>query len=133
MAKVKKNSLILKYDAEDIVVTLDEDSLKHILINLIDNAIKYNRPGGSIYIECYKNDKDKITISVKDTGIGMSEEVLPQIFEPFYRADKHRSRETGGAGLGLALVKKLVEKQEGNIKVNSKLNEGTTFYVEFST
>ncbi|WP_243186915.1 sensor histidine kinase [Clostridium muellerianum] len=132
MAKIKKNSLILKCNAEDIDANLDEESLKHVFINLIDNAIKYNKLKGSINIECYKNDKGRIIISVADTGIGMREEVLTKIFEPFYRADKHRSRETGGAGLGLALVKKLVEKQGGTISVNSKLNEGTTFYVEFS-
>lgn len=131
-AKIKKNNLILKCDVQNIDITLDEKSLKQIIINLIDNAIKYNKQNGSIHIECYKNDKDKITISVSDTGIGMSEEVLPKIFQPFYRADKHRSREAGGAGIGLALVKKLVEKQGGTIKVSSKLNEGTTFYIEFS-
>lgn len=130
MGKVKKNNLTLKYDIENLIITADEESLRHIVINLIDNAIKYNKPNGSIYIHCYKED-DKIILKVQDTGIGIGEEVSSKIFEPFYRVESHRSRQTGGVGLGLALVKKLVEKQMGNIKVSSKLNEGTTFFIEF--
>ncbi|GCD09366.1 sensor histidine kinase [Clostridium tagluense] len=131
MGKIKKNDLTFKSNIEDIIVTIDEESLRHVIINLIDNAIKYNRPSGSIDIECHKNG-NKITIIVADTGIGICKEDLPKIFEPFYRVESHRSRETGGAGLGLALVKKLVEKQQGTINVDSKLNEGTIFSIEFS-
>lgn len=131
MWKIKKNNLTLKCNIENIIVTIDEDNLRHIMINLIDNAIKYNMPNGTIDIECHKIG-NKITILVADTGIGLSTEVMSKIFEPFYRVDSHRSRETGGTGLGLALVKKLVEKQQGTIKVDSKLNEGTIFSIEFS-
>lgn len=129
MGKIKRNNLTLKTNIENIIVTIDEESLRYIMINLIDNAIKYNKPNGSIHIECHKNG-NKIAIIVEDTGIGISKDVLKKIFEPFYRAESHRSRETGGVGLGLALVKKLVERQQGTVKVNSKLDEGTSFYIE---
>lgn len=130
MGKIKKNNLTFKSNIENIIVTIDEESLRHIIINLIDNAIKYNKPNGSIDIDCHKTG-DKITIIVADTGIGICKKVLPKIFEPFYRVDNHRSRETGGVGLGLSIVKKLVEKQQGTINVDSKLNEGTIFSIEF--
>ncbi len=131
MGKIKKNNLTLECDIEDIITTTDEENLRHIVINLIDNAIKYNKPNGSIHISCHRNE-DKIILTVEDTGIGIAEDALDKIFEPFYRVESHRSRETGGAGLGLALVKKLVEKQRGTIKVASKLKEGSKFYIEFS-
>jgi two-component system phosphate regulon sensor histidine kinase PhoR len=131
MGKTRKNNLTFKYNIENIIATIDVESLRHILINLIDNAIKYNKPNGSINVECYKNN-NKIIIVVSDTGIGISKEDATKIFEPFYRAHSHRSRETGGVGLGLALVKKLVEKQNGTIKVKSNINEGSSFFIEFS-
>jgi len=130
MGKVKKNNLTLKCDVNNIFIIADEENLRHIVINLIDNAIKYNKYNGKIDIGCHKNN-NKIILTVSDTGIGIEEEELTKIFEPFYRVQTHRSRETGGVGLGLALVKKLVEKQKGIIKVNSKLNEGTVFAIEF--
>lgn len=129
MGKIKKNNLTLNYNIEDITAVIDEQNLQHIIINLIDNAVKYNKPHGEININCCKKDS-QINISVSDTGIGIAEEALQKIFEPFYRAESHRSRESGGVGLGLALVKKLVEKQNGMIKVESKLNRGTIFSIE---
>ncbi|MCJ7690380.1 MAG: HAMP domain-containing histidine kinase [Clostridiaceae bacterium] len=131
MGKIKKNNLTFNSNIENITVAIDEECLRHIIINLIDNAIKYNRTNGSIDIECHKNG-DKIIVIVADTGIGICKEEMPKIFEPFYRVESHRSRAPGGAGLGLALVKKLVEKQQGTIDVDSKLNEGTIFSIEFS-
>lgn len=130
MGKVKKNNLTLKCDVKDIIIVADEENLRHIVINLVDNAIKYNKSNGNIEIECYKNE-NKITLTVSDTGIGIAQDELTKIFQPFYRVQSHRSRETGGVGLGLALVKKLVEKQKGTIKVNSNLDEGTVFFIEF--
>lgn len=130
MGKVKKNNLTLKYNIQDIIALIDEENLEHIIINLIDNAIKYNKINGTIDINCYEKN-GKINIVILDTGIGISKEALPKIFDPFYRAESHRSRTSGGVGLGLALVKKLVEKQNGTIEVESNLNEGTTFYIQF--
>ncbi|MDS0527787.1 ATP-binding protein [Clostridium sp. SHJSY1] len=129
--RVRKNNLNFKCDVEDVVASIDEESLRHIVINLIDNGIKYNKPNGNIEIRCIKREND-IIITVSDTGIGIDKEFCDKIFEPFYRVESHRSRQTGGVGLGLALVKKLVEKQAGTIKAVSKLNEGTTFSIKFS-
>jgi signal transduction histidine kinase len=128
--KIKKNNLTLNCNFEDVIICSDEENLRHIIINLIDNAIKYNEIGGTISLSCEANE-NFINITVADTGIGISEESLCKIFEPFYRVESHRSRETGGTGLGLALVKKLVEKQNGTIKVSSNLNKGTVFSIEF--
>lgn len=131
VGRVRKNNLNLKWDVEDTIVSIDEESLRHVLINLIDNGIKYNKPNGNIDIRCFK-EANSIIVTVSDTGIGIDKEFCDKIFEPFYRVESHRSRETGGVGLGLALVKKLVEKQEGTIKAVSKLNEGTTFSIKFA-
>lgn len=128
--KIKKNKLTLDYKVDDINITIDPDNLRHIIINLIDNAIKYNKSGGSIKLSCQKN-ADTFQINVTDTGIGMSKEHLDKIFEPFYRVETHRSSKTGGTGLGLALVENLVKKQNGTIKVSSTLGKGTSFSVNF--
>jgi two-component system phosphate regulon sensor histidine kinase PhoR len=130
MGKIRKNNLSLNCNLEDIILLADEESLKHIIINLIDNAIKYNQVLGSISIRCFKNLQGVI-IEVSDTGIGIPKETLTKVFEPFYRVESHRSRETGGIGLGLALVKKLVEKQNATIGVHSILGMGTTFSIQF--
>lgn len=130
MGKISKNELTLKCDFEDITVIGDEENLKHIIINLLDNAIKYNKPKGSINVSSYKKE-DSFIIEVVDTGIGISKDDITKIFEPFYRVDSHRSRETGGTGLGLALVKTLVEKQKGTLDVVSTLGKGTKFSLTF--
>ncbi|MCS6806327.1 MAG: ATP-binding protein [Acidobacteriota bacterium] len=108
----------------ELVVKADHKRFEQILINLIDNAIKFNRPGGSVYIHAQRCD-DQIIISVKDTGIGIPAADLPRIFERFYRVDKARSVEAGGTGLGLAIVKHLVKVQGGRINIESKPDEGT--------
>ena len=131
MGKIKKNKLNLNYNVENIILQIDQESLRHIFINLIDNAIKYNKKNGNIDIECYKKD-DSVIISIADTGIGIPDEALTKIFEPFYRVQNHRSRESGGVGLGLALVKGLVEKQDGIISVESIVGLGTTFTMKFN-
>ncbi|WP_066506950.1 two-component system histidine kinase PnpS [Abyssisolibacter fermentans] len=101
---------------------------KQIIINLIDNSIKYTPSGGKIEIIGYEID-DKIHIRVKDTGIGISKEHISRLFERFYRVDKARSRKIGGTGLGLAIVKHIVIAFKGEIKVKSEVNKGTEFEV----
>lgn len=105
------------------------DRMKQLVINLLDNAIKYTEQG-TITIACKEQDNN-LVINVKDTGIGMAEHHLNRIFERFYRADTGRSRKQGGTGLGLSIVKHIVELYNGTIKVNSELDVGTEFEVQF--
>lgn len=128
MGKIRKNNLTLETTLEDITIVADEENLRHIFINLMDNAIKYNLPYGRIKITLMK-EGDKIGLKISDTGIGIPATDIDNIFEPFYRVDNHRSRERGGTGLGLSLVKKLVERINGSISVTSEENEGTTFII----
>lgn len=128
--RIRRNNLSLKCNLNNIVINIDEESLKHIVINLIDNAIKYNRANGNISVKCYKGN-NMACIEVADDGMGIEEEKLKKIFDPFYRVNKDRSRKSGGAGLGLSLVKKLTEKQGGIVEVKSKNKEGSIFYVKF--
>ncbi|WBW99630.1 two-component system histidine kinase PnpS [Oceanirhabdus sp. W0125-5] len=106
----------------------DSDKFKQMLINLVDNAVKYSESGDKIYIRSYY-DKGSCIIEVEDTGVGISEHKIPRLFERFYRVDKARSRETGGTGLGLAIVKHIVIAFNGKINVESQKGVGTKFIV----
>lgn len=128
--KVKKFDLTLHRETEGAVVLADKESLFQIFINLIDNAIKYNRPNGSITVKSYVEGKN-VNVVVNDTGIGIPKEARDKVFEAFYRVDKDRARETGGTGLGLALVKQLVEKQKGSIAITDTGEQGTKFLITF--
>lgn len=108
--------------------SIDIDFMREIMDNLIDNAIKYTPEGGSIYINV-RGDGDRVLINVTDTGIGISNEDLEHIFQKFYRADNSDTREIGGTGLGLYLVKQRVEAMGGRVWAESGFKEGTTFYV----
>ncbi len=101
-----------------------------IIHNLIENAIKYNKDNGEIHVEL-KEEKDTVTLSVRDTGIGIPEEDQSRIFERFYRVDKSHSREIGGTGLGLSIVKHAAELLHAELKLESRLGEGSTFTVAF--
>jgi len=103
------------------------DRMKQLLINLLDNAMKYTEEG-TITLIC-KEEDNKLVINVKDTGIGMEQEHLSRIFERFYRVDKGRSRKQGGTGLGLSIVKHIVELYNGNIRVDSQPGVGTEFEI----
>ncbi len=104
----------------------DRDRLKQVMVNLIDNAIKYTETGGSVTLSAERSD-DRWIVRVKDSGIGIAQEHLPRIFERFYRVDRDRSRDAGGTGLGLAIVKHIVEAHGGNIGVASTPGRGSTF------
>ncbi|MBQ4618500.1 MAG: PAS domain S-box protein [Clostridia bacterium] len=104
------------------------DRVKQLLINLIENAIKYNKVGGTVTVKVIEDEK-QIYLSVSDTGIGVKEEHLNRLFERFYRVDKGRSRAMGGTGLGLAIVKHIVNSMGGFIEVSSKYGEGTEFLI----
>lgn len=107
----------------------DKDRFKQMLINLIDNAIKYSESGDKVYIGTEIKEK-KCIVWVEDTGLGISKEYIPRLFERFYRVDKARSRARGGTGLGLAIVKHIVLGFDGEIYVESELGNGTKFIVE---
>jgi len=105
----------------------DREAVSQILSNLLDNAIKYTPAGGRIAVGA-RPQGEWVELSVRDTGIGIPPAELPRLFERFYRVDKARSRELGGTGLGLSIVKHLVAAHSGAIRVESKLNEGSTFF-----
>ena len=113
---------------EPVYIIGNPDRVEQLLINLTENAIKYNRPGGSVTVQVFANNKEA-NITISDTGIGIAEENLPRLFERFYRVDKGRSRQMGGTGLGLAIVKHIVRSMDGEIEVHSKLGEGTEFLI----
>jgi signal transduction histidine kinase len=106
----------------------DAIHLKQAVINLVDNAIKYNRPGGSVKLSA-RAEGHSVIVQVSDTGIGLSQEDLPHVFDRFFRVDKSRSREQGGSGLGLAIVKKIVEDHGGTVSVESVVGEGSMFSI----
>lgn len=118
------------YNSDLPRVLADEDLLGQVLINLIDNAIKYTPPHGKIMIRSRQRGSRVIT-TITDTGMGIPHESLPRVFERFYRVDKARSRDQGGTGLGLAIVKHIVESHGGEVTVASEIGRGTTFGVSF--
>jgi two-component system phosphate regulon sensor histidine kinase PhoR len=115
----------------DAQVLGDRVHLEQVLVNLIDNAVKFNRQGGEVRAEISRAENGKAQIVIGDTGIGIPSEDLPRIFERFYRVDKTRSREVGGTGLGLSIVKHVVERMHGTIQVESSLGKGSKFIVQF--
>lgn len=112
----------------DSEVFADPHRLVQMLTNLIDNAVKFNRDGGTVSISFSRNDRDHI--SVEDTGEGIPSHHLDRLFERFYRVDRARSRELGGTGLGLAIVKHLAKSHGGEVSVTSRFGEGTQFKIE---
>ncbi|OFX79934.1 MAG: two-component sensor histidine kinase [Bacteroidetes bacterium GWE2_29_8] len=118
--------LIDKNFASYIFVEADKEKIRQVLINLIENSIKYGNEQGYTKIRFF-DMHDNILVEIKDNGLGIEEKHIPRIFERFYRAEKSRSREQGGSGLGLAIVKHIIEAHYQVINVKSLVNEGTTF------
>ncbi len=108
------------------LVDADHDRLAQILINLVDNAVKYTRAGGSVRVSAGETGQGTVEVVVTDTGVGIPPADLPRITERFYRVDKTRSRELGGTGLGLAIVKHLVLAHGGELRIESEPERGTT-------
>ncbi|MBR6220822.1 MAG: PAS domain S-box protein [Clostridia bacterium] len=127
-AREKQVSINCHLNGEPVYIIGNPDRVEQLLINLTENAIKYNVPGGSVTVQVFSNDKEA-NVTISDTGIGIAEENLPRLFERFYRVDKGRSRQMGGTGLGLAIVKHIVRSMNGEIEVHSKLGEGTEFLI----
>jgi signal transduction histidine kinase len=125
-AQSRNISLTFEASEEELPVKGDDFAIKQAFTNLIDNAIKYNRAGGSVIISTYKNGGTAV-ITVTDSGIGIAEEDCKHIFDRFYRVDKSRSRAQGGSGLGLAIVKEIIESHKGTICVKSEVDKGSIF------
>jgi two-component system phosphate regulon sensor histidine kinase PhoR len=114
---------------KDVQVMAYRERLDQVLINLLHNAVKFNRPGGAARVSVEAANHGHVRIAIADTGIGIPSEDLPRVFERFYRVDKARSREVGGTGLGLSIVKHAVEQMHGEIAVESTLGKGSCFTV----
>jgi two-component system phosphate regulon sensor histidine kinase PhoR len=118
---------------EDAQVLGDRAHLEQALVNLLNNAVKFNRPSGEVKVEIIRPLPKQVNIVIADTGIGIPSTDLPRIFERFYRVDKARSREVGGTGLGLSIVKHIVERMQGSVAVESQVGKGSTFTVVLPT
>jgi two-component system phosphate regulon sensor histidine kinase PhoR len=125
-ARLRNVSLICER-MEDAQVLGDRLQIEQTMVNLLDNAVKFNRPGGEARIEVTRTGDSRVRITFTDTGIGIPHDDLPRIFERFYRVDKARSREVGGTGLGLSIVKHIIERLNGTVSVESQLGKGSTF------
>jgi signal transduction histidine kinase len=107
---------------------IDADRMQQVLHNLVENAIRYTSPGGRIHVRL-SSTPGEVRIEVSDTGIGIPEQHLPFVFERFFRTDRARHAHPGGSGLGLSIVKWIVEAHKGSVAVSSRVGEGTTFTV----
>jgi two-component system phosphate regulon sensor histidine kinase PhoR len=124
-----KAEVALHVSAEgELFCSAAEERLRRIAQNLLENAVRYNRPGGNVWATV-RREGAKAVLSVRDDGVGIPEKDLPRVCERFYRVDKDRSRNSGGTGLGLAIVKHLVRRYDGELDIRSKLGEGSTFTV----
>ena len=104
--------------------------LREMAMNLIDNGVKYNRPGGHVYVDMWRDaNQHQVVLTVRDTGVGIPEDVQERVFERFFRVDESRDKKSGGSGLGLSIVKHIVEQHRGTIEMTSRVNEGTTFVI----
>lgn len=127
--KSKSINLVFDTDMEEKIIACDVDKIERIMLNLLSNAVKFTAEGGSITVNMYDKG-DTVVISVKDSGIGIPKEKLDIIFERFKQVDKSLTRSHEGSGIGLSLVKSLVEMHEGRISVKSEYGKGSEFIVE---
>lgn len=126
-AGAKQITIIIEPDADTAAMAMTNyDWLKQVLVNLVENAVKYTPDNGKVFLQC-QSSADGVLVKISDTGIGIPAKDLPLIFDRFYRVDRSRTRTAGGSGLGLALVKFIIEMLGGVITVESQVNLGTTF------
>lgn len=123
--------LHIEEPTEELFFEADKDRLMQILSNILNNALKYTPEGKNVTISVSSQKEGFVGFKVQDEGAGMAEDDLPHIFERFYRGDKSRDRKTGGVGIGLSIVKALMDAHKGTIKVTSRLNKGTSFILWF--
>lgn len=133
-AKAEQQGIQIVTDLQDGKVWADADNVMHMVMNLLDNAVKYNKPGGKVFLSnaarAGADGAERMQITVRDTGIGIPPEAQARIFDPFYTVSSDRSRAHGGTGLGLSLVRSLAEKQHGSVKLAASGPEGSTFVIE---
>lgn len=127
-AQAQQQRLSCEPPPAPVLCRADEDALHHMLDNLVDNAIKYTPPGGSIMLR-WREEAGEAVIEVADSGVGIPDKDLPRVFERFYRVDKARSRELGGTGLGLSIVKNLAQALSGRVTAESQVGIGSTFRI----
>jgi signal transduction histidine kinase len=127
-AEIKDKRLKVSVGGANPVLIADYDRLKQVAVNLLSNSIKYSGTDKTIHFEIF-NTRDTAGFVIRDKGTGIPKEELPYIFERFYRADKSRNRATGGSGIGLTIVKAIVEAHGGRVTVESEINEGSAFTV----
>jgi len=130
LAESKSMEMRFEYQYE-MHIGGNEGRFKQMMLNLVENAIKYSEDGKHVYIKAEKNDDGYVHVSVRDEGIGISEEDIPRVFERFYRVDKSRSREAGGTGLGLAIVKHIATLFNATLEVESEPGAGSVFTICF--
>ena len=125
----KNNTKLLIKDEHNspVIVNADKERILQVLTNLIVNSIKYGKENGYTQVAVEEYNKDSIIVRVADNGEGIEDEHLPRLFERFYRIDKNRSRKKGGSGLGLSIVKHIIEAHQEQIFVESKVGQGTEF------
>ena len=130
-AAARERQVKIEVEAPDGIppVPGDPDGLERLVLNLADNAVKYNRPDGCVQLRLFQSD-GQVVVEVTDSGIGIPQDALARIFERFYRVDKGRSREEGGTGLGLAIVKHVAQTHGGQVEVESRIGKGSTFRVK---
>jgi two-component system phosphate regulon sensor histidine kinase PhoR len=127
-----KSLTIDKHISDDLpFIEADRDKMAQILVNILDNAIKFTPSGGKVSITALQNEKGLVVVKVTDTGMGIPKSEIPRLGERFYRADKTRSRELGGTGLGLSIVKHLMKAHNGSIDIESQVGKGTTISLTF--
>ncbi len=129
LAEKKRVSLRLAPAPRDVDMFCDSEAVHQVMTNLLDNAMKYTPPGGSITVGAAPVAGHCVEVFVEDTGIGIPITDQARLFERFYRVDKARSREMGGTGLGLAIVKHLVRSQGGEVRVESEVGKGSKFLI----
>lgn len=129
-AATDKEIELIKDFEDDLFINGNEDRMLQVFVNIVSNSLKYTDAGGKIFLRLYSANS-KVVCEIEDTGIGIKERDLPFIFNRFYRGDESRSRETGGSGIGLAIVKAVVSAHEGEIKIESKEGKGTKISVVF--
>ena len=132
--RLSELDVTLKFSGQPSYIMGNKMMMEELVYNLTDNAIRYNKPDGTVEVTVYSYEKDhSVVMKVKDTGIGIPEEHLGLVFQRFYRVDKSRSKSTGGTGLGLAIVKHIVAQHDAKLDITSEPNVGTEITITFQS